>query len=374
MTMWVIIMWVAMTMLAASIGYLASRLSLILPADLFVHWSFFKRICLCIGAVLSVGVILAVCIDVINAMVCLLYLALIWLAADIVFWFLHKFFSISVAYPYVGATAVVIAVAALSVGWYLNHCAWAAHYELTTEKQVPPLKVVMFADSHLGTTFHADGFAERLQLMQAHNPDVVFVVGDYVDDETRREDMIKATQALGKLKTKYGVYFVMGNHDKGYYNNARRGFTKQDLIDELQKAGVKVLQDETVLADGAFYIIGRQDYSIEQEGRGRRLSMDDLTAQLDKNKYMIVLDHQPADFKHQQNVDLVLSGHTHCGQLFPFNWVGEWIGANDSVYGHTQQGNANFIVTSGLSSWAIQFKTGTKSEYVVIDILPKQKK
>ena len=74
------------------------------------------------------------------------------------------------------------------------------------------------------------------------------------------------------------------------------------------------------------------------------------------------------------NVDLVLSGHTHCGQLFPFNWVGEWIGANDSVYGHTQQGNANFIVTSGLSSWAIQFKTGTKSEYVVIDILPKQKK
>lgn len=70
----------------------------------------------------------------------------------------------------------------------------------------------------------------------------------------------------------------------------------------------------------------------------------------------------------EAKVDLVLCGHTHGGQLFPFNQVGKWIKANDLVYGHEKRDETNFIVTSGISDWAIKFKTGTKSEYVMIDI------
>ena len=86
-----------------------------------------------------------------------------------------------------------------------------------------------------------------------------------------------------------------------------------------------------------------------------------------------MLDHQPNDYQNQADagVDLVLSGHTHGGQLFPLNKVGEWIGANDRTYGFEKRGQTNFIVTSGLSDWAIKFKTGTKSEFVVIDLLGK---
>ena len=98
--------------------------------------------------------------------------------------------------------------------------------------------------------------------------------------------------------------------------------------------------------------------------------MDELTTSLDKSKYMIVLDHQPADYQNQaqSGVDLVLSGHTHGGQLFPFNKIGKLIGANDFIYGTTKINKTNFIVTSGISDWAIKFKTGTKSEFVIIDI------
>ena len=95
---------------------------------------------------------------------------------------------------------------------------------------------------------------------------------------------------------------------------------------------------------------------------------------LDLNpKYAVILDHQPNDYKNQAEakVDLVLSGHTHGGQLFPLNKVGEWIGANDRTYGYERRGSTDFIVTSGLSDWAIKFKTGTKSEFVVIDIKKK---
>ena len=98
--------------------------------------------------------------------------------------------------------------------------------------------------------------------------------------------------------------------------------------------------------------------------------MTELIQNLDNDKYTIVLDHQPTDYEKQaqSEVDLVLSGHTHGGQLFPLNQVGKWIGANDAIYGHEKRKRTDFIVTSGISSWAIQFKTGTKSEFIVIDI------
>ena len=85
---------------------------------------------------------------------------------------------------------------------------------------------------------------------------------------------------------------------------------------------------------------------------------------------MIVLDHQPTEFneKADANVDLVLCGHTHGGQLFPFNNIGKLIKANDLIYGLERRKNTDFIVTSGISDWAIKFKTGTKSEFVIINI------
>lgn len=99
--------------------------------------------------------------------------------------------------------------------------------------------------------------------------------------------------------------------------------------------------------------------------------MEELVSGLDKNKFIIVMDHQPNDYEKEAKarVDLVLSGHTHGGQLFPLNKVGEWIGANDKTYGIERRGQTNFVVTSGLSDWAIRFKTGTKSELVVIDVM-----
>ena len=263
-----------------------------------------------------------------------------------------------------------ISIIALSVGWYLDHNVWQTNYELNTNKQIPDLKVAMFADSHIGTTFDDIDFAKHLDTIQAQNPDILLIAGDYVDDGTTKEQMINATSALGKIKTKYGIYYVSGNHDKGYYGAAQRGFSENDLFNELKKNNINILQDESVLIDNSFYIIGRKDYSVQHEQGGRRKSIVELTKDLDKHKYMIVLDHQPVEYEKEANakVDLVLNGHTHGGQLFPFNQIGKWIKANDLVYGHEKRQNTDFIVTSGISDWAIKFKTGTKSEFVIINI------
>lgn len=264
---------------------------------------------------------------------------------------------------------ILVTLAYLGVGWVQAHHVRQTNYTLPTDKQVGTLRIVLFADSHIGTTFDGVGFAEYVKRMQEQNPDVVLITGDFVDDDSDREDMIAACAALGNLQTGYGVYYVYGNHDKGYYGEKYRGFSALELAQELEKNGVVILEDETVLVDERFYIVGRKDYSEAQMGK-ERASAAELIKTLDHEKYIIVMDHQPREYKDEAacGADLVLSGHTHGGQLIPITYAGEWMGVNDKTYGLSEITGTSFIVTSGISDWAIQFKTGCKSEYVVIDI------
>lgn len=369
--MWIMIMYTALAFTGASLVYLSDRVS---------NFGFIasvgqknKRIAVGAVIVFLIFIFVGLAINFINAIVCAIYFALAWLVSDSLFWIVRKLRKCSYEHYYAGVVAVLLAAGFLSIGWYLNHNVWKTEYNLLTSKKMPSLKILMFADSHIGTTFNAKGFAKHLADMEKQRPDVVIVAGDFVDDDTTKADMIASCKALGSISTKYGIYFVSGNHDKGYYGAQRRGFSEAELLDELTKNGIKVLRDEKVLIGDAFYIIGRRDLSEEKERRGQRLSMADFVKSLDKDKYIIVADHQPADYDNQAKAeaDLVLSGHTHGGQLFPFNYVGKWIGANDAIYGHEKRGNTDFIVTSGISDWSIKFKTGTKSEYVVINVQGK---
>ncbi len=354
------------------IVYLASRFAKFLAVSSELKRRRKLRLVMGLALAAALFVTLKTAMGSINAAICIIHLIVFWLVCEGISKLAEKKRGKAFVRSYAGISAIGITVVYLACGWYLAHHVWHERYEITTEKQVGNLRIVQFADSHVGNTFDGEGFAEHVKAMQAENPDIVVITGDYVDDDTTKEDMIAACAALGTLKTTYGVYYAFGNHDKGYYGPEYRGYSGSDLIAELEKNHVKVLQDETVLLDDRFYLIGRQDRSEEQ--RSSRASMEELAAPLDKGKYSIVLDHQPHDYEAQEasGVDLVLSGHTHGGQLIPFNRMGQWTGVDDKSYGLEKRGNTNFIVTSGISDWAIKFKTGCKSEVVVVDIKGKQ--
>lgn len=370
MKLWFIIMHTVLITTGCAFIYLSTRFAKLSFVNYLSKSKFLSKFAICVGMVLALFGIISFAIGYINAIVCIIYLSLIWIFTDIVFYIIKKLTQKDFSYNLTGVIASVLTISALSAGWYLNHNVWQTTYSLTTQKELPDLRIAMFADSHIGTTFNADTFAKHLKTIEEQNPDLLLVIGDYVDDDTTKENMIKSSEHLGKIKTKYGVFFVMGNHDKGYRSSLKRGWSEYDVISELKKNGVNILRDETILIDNSFYLIGRKDASERVERLRKRKSMDELTTSLDKSKYMIVLDHQPADYQNQaqSGVDLVLSGHTHGGQLFPFNKIGKLIGANDFIYGTTKINKTNFIVTSGISDWAIKFKTGTKSEFVIIDI------
>ena len=307
-----------------------------------------------------------------NMAVCLLHLTLFWLLSDLVFMLIRRLRHTTFKRYWAGLAALIVSVGWLTMGWVQANCVWQKNYTISTDKQVGSLRVALLSDSHMGTTFHAEGFARHLQRVQAQQPDVVVMVGDFVDESTTRADMMAACQALGRMDAPYGVYFVFGNHDKNNYAGEGRAYTGEELTAALEENGVTVLEDETVLIDDRFYLIGRQDASEAVEHRGGRASMAELTQNLDKSKFSIVLDHQPRDYASQaaSGVDLVLSGHTHGGQLIPLVQLMKIPGmsGDNNVYGLQSRDQTRFIVSSGISDWELLFKTGCRSEYVIIDI------
>ena len=322
-------------------------------------------------AVVAAVVVICLIFDVTNAIIIFIHLAVFMLVGDLVCLVVNRSFGVSVEGRVFDLAALILCVIYLCFGWYLMHGLWETDYKLETAKDIGKLRIAQIADSHVGCGFDGKGFGSRLMKIQAANPDILVITGDFVDDDTMKQDMIDACAALGQFDAKYGVYFCFGNHDKGYYSNERRGYGGDELIAELEKNNVRVLQDESVLIDDRFYVIGRCDAGY---GGSSRMPADELVNGLDKDKYMIVLDHQPVDYEAEAaaDMDLVLSGHTHGGQLWPLEYIQPIISENDKVRGHERRGNTDFIVTDGISDWAVKFKTGCRSEYNIIDIEGKR--
>lgn len=306
--------------------------------------------------------------DFVNMVIIMLHLLIIWLLCDGVAFIIKRCRKIGFRHYYAGISAFALTTIWLGIGWYNAHHIYRTAYQISTSKPLgmQKLRIVGLSDSHVGATFHWQEFEEYIDQINKENPDIVVIMGDFIDDDTSKEDMENSCRALSKLKTEYGVYFVYGNHDEGYWNNSYRGYSIEDLNRHLLANGVRILNDEIVPINEHIYVCGRLDKQRSQN----RLSASTLMQGRGQDDYTICLDHEPNDYKAETDskMDLVISGHTHGGQFLGLGSFGVAIGANDAYYGHERHIDTDFIVSSGIGDWAIKFKTGCISEYVVIDI------
>jgi predicted MPP superfamily phosphohydrolase len=309
--------------------------------------------------------IIGIVIDMVNAIVVYIHLIVIIWLTKLVFLIIKKLTKKEINNYIILTIGILLSTVILINGYFNAYNVKETNYVLYTEKDIGTdnFRIVQISDSHIGATFDGKTFSNYMEEVNKLNPDIVVLTGDFIDDNTNYDDMKEAASGLGKLKTKYGTYFIFGNHDKGYYSD--RG-TK--LREELEKNNVIVLEDKCIGITDKITIVGRQDKSVRN-----RVDAINLTKDINKDKYIIMLDHQPNDYDNEKEaeVDLVLSGHTHGGQLIPLGYFGLLLKANDRVYGIETRDKTTFIVNSGISDWAIKFKTGTKSEYGVIDIKNK---
>lgn len=217
------------------------------------------------------------------------------------------------------------------------------------------LRIVAVSDIHLGygtTRQMLERYVERINALE---PDVVVIVGDLIDNSILPVRQASMNEVLGRIKAADGVYMALGNHE--YISGI------DECLDYLSTTPIVVLRDSLSLLDSGVAIIGRDDRMNR-----RRKSSRELVATVPGELFTILLDHQPYDIAHseQLGVDLHLSGHTHRGQVWPLNWLTDII--YDQSHGYRKWGSTHAYVMQGLSLWGPPFRIGTQSEIVVVDL------
>ena len=233
------------------------------------------------------------------------------------------------------------------------------YYAANTQKTLTePLKIALIADLHLGDLVGNRSLQRLNQILQAENPDIVLLAGDIIDDlpDVYRQKNMGAE--LEKIVAKYPVYAVLGNHDN------YRG-VQTEIENDMAKAGVIVLRDESVLFADKIWLTGRRDK--QEKGRLKPHKLINETMR-QSNKPMIVIDHQPdkAPDNAAAGFDIQLSGHTHAGQTFPANFVIHLF--QPFVYGKYNLDNMQLFITSGYGLWGVPLRVVTHAEVMIIEL------
>lgn len=264
-----------------------------------------------------------------------------------------------------GISAIVITILYLAYGYYNATNIVCTKYTVNgNEKLSEEYKIIQISDLHLGSTFNGNDMNKYIDDINKINPDVLVITGDLIDESTTLSDMKIGIENIGKSNAKYGIYFIFGNHDSNAYGG-NKFFTTKELIQELNNNNISILNDEYKLINDDFYLIGRKDKTDKS-----RKSLHDLLNGIDKNKYTVLLDHQPVEYEiaNENNIDLLLSGHTHGGQIFPAGMFGTLLSSNEMTYGIKTIKSTTYIVSSGMSGWNFPLRTQGIAEYVLIDI------
>ena len=169
-----------------------------------------------LGLILIFSVILIIMlkIDMMDTIVIYLHLLIFWLILDLI----KKIIKLKIKKITVFIITLVITGTYLTWSYFSAVNVVKTNYTLYTNKNIDNFRIVQISDSHIGNTMNGDKFIEYMEKINKDNPDIVVVTGDFIDDDTSYDDMVKGCIGLGKLNTKYGVYFIYGNHDEGYFN------------------------------------------------------------------------------------------------------------------------------------------------------------
>ena len=235
------------------------------------------------------------------------------------------------------------------------------NYTFETNKISNSYKICLISDTHYGTIQEKALLDEKINYINTLNIDFLILCGDIVEEKTSKDDMKEIFSKLGSVKTKYGVYYNYGNHDRQPYDD--RTFSDNELANAIKLSGIRILQDESIDIGDEIVLIGREDYS-----KKNRKGIKELLDGVDTKKYIIVSDHQPEDTKNnsENGVDLQVSGHTHARQIWPIGLFYTMMGAYN--YGNYQINNMNLVVSSGFTGWGYPIRTEKHCEYVIINI------
>lgn len=309
----------------------------------------------------------------------MMYGFIFMLLADIIVFLILRW---EILPPSAQMTKVIIVFAAtllVSAGGYINalfpkitHVSATFHRDKTSDSTKLPgkIKIAMASDIHYGRVIQTSRLRRIADLLMSTEADIIFFVGDTIDDVdwlADQERVAKTREIFESLHAPLGVWAVMGNHE--HYADARA------CEDALRSFGVNVLRDDWAVAGEKMLIAGREDRILPMGRSMTRKSLDELIPTSVREEYLvrkalplIVLDHQPSELHEAESAGaaMQLSGHTHNGQLFPFNFIVDRI--YECAFGYHKRGDTEYYISCGAGTWGPPFRTSSRSEIAVIDL------
>ena len=266
---------------------------------------------------------------------------------------------------YGGIMQILIVITMLGYGYYNISYIKRTEYTIQTRKVSSDYQMVFISDTHYGTVQNPAVLKNAVEEIKDLEPDIVVLGGDIVEGGTSREEMEEVFQMIGTIECRYGIYYVYGNHDR-QQDREQRTYTDEELEKAITKNGITILKDNYVEIGSDLILAGRDDAEIGEEFR--RLPAEKILNRADKERYIIMLDHQPVEtaMNSKAGVDLQLSGHTHAGQAFPVGQLLHFIGI--PYYGEYQILDCKLLVSSGASVGVFPIRTEKHCEYALIDI------
>lgn len=265
--------------------------------------------------------------------------------------------------PILGWINVGIVLIAMIRGSYNARNPVIRKYDITVPKKAggwEQLRIAVASDIHLGSIVGNRHLRKLVQQVNGLKPDLILLPGDVIDDDIKpfiRYDMGKT---MRELQAPLGIYAVLGNHE--YIGGHIPAF-----VEQMRKIGIRVLMDETVHLKERLYIVGRKDKASERTPDGRK-ALVTLLEGTDPRQPIIVMDHQPyhLDKAADAGADVMLSGHTHRGQMAPNHLITRRLFELD--WGYLRKGNLHAIVSSGFGTWGPPIRLGSRSEIIELTI------
>lgn len=220
--------------------------------------------------------------------------------------------------------------------------------------------VALISDAHFGHVYgtkRAERIAKRIEKLA---PDMVWIIGDFFDGPPT--DYAAAVKPFGLLSVPHGVWFTPGNHEE--YNRSGA------YLDAVVYGGMHLLIDEAKEIDGV-RLVGVSFMGSETERGLKRV----LEAHMHKHAPMptVLFKHAPTALKAAQEmeVDLVVCGHTHAGQLPPVTWIARRLYGKFN-YGLHKKGETQVLTSSGVGTWGPPIRFGSRSEIVYITFVSQK--
>ena len=279
----------------------------------------------------------------------------------------------------IGSVVVACSVATCLYGIFNARNIKVNEYSVTVNKSCGSdkhLKAVLVADLHMGYAIGVDHITNMVEKINQQDADIVIIAGDIFDNSYDGMDDPEGIKAqLKSIKSKYGVYAVYGNHDidekilMGFtFDWGGKQLNSEKMTNFMKECNIKLINDESVLINDEFYLVGRRDTDKPGTEDGTRAEISELTKDLDKTKPIFVLSHEPDELQKTADAgaDIDFSGHTHDGQLFPGNLT---IGLFwENPCGMIKKDNMYSIVTSGVGVYGTFMRVGTDAEICSVDI------